>query len=83
MRIVYEIETALEAMREGKAEGEDYLEEADVVEKATRLVRIGFTEAQRDEIAVVLEDVAERRIKGPRDLDVAIEAIEAICRNVD
>lgn len=35
-----------------------------------------FTEAQRNAIAEVLETVAKDGLPGPRDLDVALDAIE-------
>lgn len=36
-----------------------------------------MTEAQREEIARILEIVARDGLPGPRDLDVALDAIEA------
>ncbi len=36
----------------------------------------GFTDEQRDEIARILTIVAKDGLPGPRDLDVALDAIE-------
>ena len=36
-----------------------------------------FTEAQRDAIAKILETVARDGLPGPRDLDVALDAIQS------
>lgn len=42
-----------------------------------------FTEEQRDEIARILETVAKDGLPGPRDLDVALDAIEGTLKQAD
>ena len=37
-----------------------------------------MSEDQREAIAAILEDVARYGLPGPRDLDVALDAIEAV-----
>lgn len=39
-----------------------------------------FTDAQREQIATILETVARDGLKGPRDLDVALDAIGCALR---
>lgn len=36
-----------------------------------------MTDEQREEIAAILEQIAANGLPGPRDLDVALDAIEA------
>lgn len=36
-----------------------------------------FTEEEREEVAIILETIAKEGLPKPRDLDVALDAIEA------
>jgi hypothetical protein len=44
---------------------------------AEEVKRTSFSEEQRGEIAVILETVAKDGLPGPRDLDVALDAIQS------
>lgn len=44
---------------------------------AEEVKRTSFSEEQRAEIAVVLETIAKDGLPGPRDLDVALDAIQS------